>query len=192
MNTTNVKVYQTITTEVDFDNLSSTIVRVLAGGEGSAGPAGPTGPTGASPPQQFGQINKMTSGTITIATQGTYQSTGLTANLASGAINVGLGTAPFSVKNIGTSARWTQVTATYDASVTGPATVLGLQLALNGNPLTDTECRATTSATGAIAKLHTMWLINLQPNDEVQLQVANHSSTTAINFQRGRIVAVGL
>lgn len=65
MNVTNVKVYQTITTELDFDGNNTTIVQVLAGNSGPAGPTGATGPTGAS----FGdvQFNRRTANyTLTI------------------------------------------------------------------------------------------------------------------------------
>jgi hypothetical protein len=71
---------------------------------------------------------------------------------------VGLGTADnFSIKNESTFNRRAQITATYDATVTGGAAAptLGLILALNGTIIPETECRATTSALGAIAKLHT-------------------------------------
>jgi len=176
----------------------TTVVR--AGEIGPAGPAGQDGPTGPTGPAgqdgtgslYYGQINRMTSGTVTVAARGVYQTTGLAATLDPDSVGVGLGSAPFSVVNTAAFPRRVQITATYDASVTGPAAVLGLQLALNGNPVTDTECRATTSAAGAIAKLHTTWLFELQPGEEVQLQVANHSNTTAINFQRGRVVVNGV
>jgi hypothetical protein len=58
--------------------------------------------------------------------------------------------------------------------------------------IAETECRATTSASGAISKLHTAWILDLDDQDEVALYVANHSNTTAINFQRGRIVVSGV
>jgi hypothetical protein len=48
MNVTSVKVYQSITTELDFDENNTTIVQVLGGNPGPVGQAGPTGATGAT------------------------------------------------------------------------------------------------------------------------------------------------
>jgi hypothetical protein len=156
------------------------------------GPTGPTGAAGTGAPV-YGQVSKMTSGTITIATAGTYQSTGLTATLDSDNAGISLGTTDtFAIKNTSGAIRRLELFASYDATVTGGATNLGLILALNGTPISVTECRATTSASGAIAKLQTKWILELNNNDEIALFVANHSSTTSINFQRGRIVATSV
>lgn len=142
----------------------------------------------------YGQTRKMTSGTITVASSGVYQSTGLTATFYSvDAVGVVAGTTDnFAIKNGTSQTRETYIVATYDAHVSGPSAELGLIMALNGTPIADTECRATTSASGALVKLHAAWIFQLAPNDEVALFVANHSSTTSINFERGRIVASGV
>jgi hypothetical protein len=65
-------------------------------------------------------------------------------------------------------------------------------LAINGVFDPDTECRATTGLTGAIAKLNTAWIIDLPDGQEVAMRVANFTNTDAIQFQRGRIVATSV
>jgi hypothetical protein len=156
------------------------------------GKQGPPGLDGTGAPV-FGQVAKMTSDGITIATQGVYQSTGLTAVLDGENAGISLGTSDlFAIKNTSGVTRRLKIAASYDASMAGPAKVLGLALAVNGTVDLDTECRATTGLQGAIAKLATQWIIDLADGDEVALYVANHSSTVDIDFQRGRIVATSV
>jgi hypothetical protein len=162
------------------------------GPPGVQGPAGPPGLDGTGAPI-FGQVAKMTAGTITIATQGVYQSTGLTAVLDGENAGISLGTSDtFAIKNTSGVTRRLKISASYDASMAGATKVLGLALAVNGVVDLDTECRATTGLQGAIAKLATQWIIDLADGDEVALYVANHSSTVDIDFQRGRIVATSV
>jgi hypothetical protein len=70
------------------------VVQVAAGIQGPQGPQGVQGPPGldGTGAPVFGQVNKMDAGTITIATQGTYQSTGLTAVLDGENAGISLGT----------------------------------------------------------------------------------------------------
>jgi len=139
----------------------------------------------------YGQVGSQTQSTITVGTAGTYQSTGLTATLDTSANSgISLGTTnTFAIKNTSGETRIFQIYASYDGTVTGAAKTLGLRLALNGISIASTECRATTSAAGAIAKLITVSLIQLENNDEVALFLTNHTDTASISFQRGRIVA---
>jgi hypothetical protein len=171
------------------------VVQVAAGIQGPQGPQGVQGPPGldGTGAPIFGQVAKMTSGTITIATQGVYQSTGLTAVLDGENAGISLGTSDlFAIKNTSGATRRLKISASYDASMAGAAKVLGLALAINGVVDLDTECRATTGIQGAIAKLATAWIIDLPDGDEVALYVANHSSTVDIDFERGRIVATSV
>jgi hypothetical protein len=171
------------------------VVQVAAGIQGPQGPQGVQGPPGldGTGAPVFGQVAKMTSGTITIATQGVYQSTGLTAVLDGENAGISLGTSDlFAIKNTSGATRRLKISASYDASMAGATKVLGLALAINGVVDLDTECRATTGLQGAIAKLATAWIIDLADGDEVALFVANHSSTVDIDFQRGRIVATSV
>lgn len=154
--------------------------------------AGVAGPPGASAPAPFyGQANFMQGATITVAAAGVYQSTGLTATVDSDVAGVAAGDTAFSLANISAATRKASVFASFDGTSTGAAQTFGLRLAVNGSGLPDTECRATTSAAGAIAKLQTQWLLTLGPGDEVSVEVANFSSTNAINWQRGRLIVNG-
>jgi len=136
-----------------------------------------------------GQVSKMTSGTITIATAGTYQSTGLTATLdATTAVGMTLGTTDlFAVKNTSAATRVLKIYSSMDASSQNNET-LGIRMAKNGTSIAETECRANTGSHN-FAKLVTNWMITMAPNDEVALFVANHSSTNSISLQRARVTA---
>jgi hypothetical protein len=163
-----------------------------AGPDGPAGPPGPQGEPGVGAPI-YGQVAKLTSGTITIANTGVYQSTGLTAILDGEADGIALGTTDtFAVKNVSGATRRLKISASYDASMAGATRQLGLGLAVGGVFDPDTECRATTGQAGAIAKLATAWIIDLADGAEVSMVVANFTNDNSIQFQRGRIVAISV
>jgi len=136
-----------------------------------------------------GQVSKMTSGTITIATAGTYQSTGLTATLdATTAVGMTLGTTDlFAVKNTSAATRVLKIYSSMDASSQNNET-LGIRMAKNGTSIAETESRSYTGSHN-FAELVTNWMVTMAPNDEVALFVANHSSTHPISLQRGRVTA---
>ena len=138
-----------------------------------------------------GQASKMTSGTIAIATAGTYQSTGLTATFDSSTdYQVVLGTTDtFGLKNDSGATKLFQVMASMDASA-GNNQTLGIKLAKNGTPINESECRAFTGSNAQVAKLICFWMVELADGDEVAMYVTNHSDTTSISFQRGRISAI--
>ncbi len=138
-----------------------------------------------------GQASKMTSGTITIASAGIYQSTGLTATFdTSTDYNMVLGTSDtFAVKNDSGATKLFQVQASMDAYA-GNNHTLGIKLAKNGVGINESECRAFSGSTGQIAKLFCFWMVELADGDEVALYVANIGDTTSIAFQRGRISAI--
>lgn len=137
-----------------------------------------------------GQISKMTDGNISIATQGVYQSTGLTATLdtATDYLMV-LGTSDtFGLKNDSGATKLFRFYGSIDATA-GNNNTLGIKLAKNGTAIDATECRAFTGSGGQEAKLVTSWMIELADGDEVSLMIANHSGTTTVGFKRGRLVA---
>lgn len=138
-----------------------------------------------------GQASKMTGGTIAVATAGTYQSTGLTATFdAASDYQVVLGTSDaFGLKNNSGATKLFQVMASMDASA-GNNHTLGISLAKNGTAIPQSECRAFTGSNTQITKLFCFWMVELANGDEVSLFVANHSDTTSISFQRGRISAI--
>ncbi len=138
-----------------------------------------------------GQASKMTSGTIAVATAGTYQSTGLTATFDSASdYQVVLGTTDtVGLKNDSGATKLFMVQASMDASA-GNNNTLGIKLAKNGTPINESECRAFTGSNDQVAKLFCFWMVELADGDEVAMYVTNHSATTSISFQRGRISAI--
>jgi len=137
-----------------------------------------------------GQASRMTSGTIAIATAGTYISTDLTATFDSTTANgMTLGTTDlFALKNTSGATKLLRFYASIDASA-GNNHVLGIKLAKNGTLIDASECRAYSASGNAIAKLATSWMISVAASEEVSVRIANISDTTTIDFQRGRIVA---
>jgi hypothetical protein len=136
----------------------------------------------------YGQIAKITSGTIDVDSTNTYQSTGLTATLVDPSLGVSLGTDDtFAVKNTSGKTRVFQIVASMDCN-TAATNAVGIQLALNGDNIPESNCRAW-AVVGQSAKLVTTFLVEMEDDDEVSLRVANHSGTGDITFFRGRIVA---
>ena len=138
-----------------------------------------------------GQASRTTGGTITIATAGTYQSTGLSATFDSTtAYGISLATTNlFGLRNTSSATRLFMVQASMDASA-GNNHTLGIKLAKNGVAIDQSECRAYSGSNTQIAKLFCFWMIELAANDEVSVFTTNHTDTTSISFQRGRISAV--
>jgi hypothetical protein len=158
---------------------------------GSSATAGSSGLTGADGDgtAYYGQVSKITSGTINIASAGVYQSTGLVGTLDSEAYGVALGTTDtFAVKNTTGSAQLFKIYGSADID-TGNNKTLGIKLALNGTPINNTECNAPTGNGTSFAKLITNWMIELQPNDEVALYVTNKSNSGNVTLLRARLVA---
>ena len=138
-----------------------------------------------------GQASKMTSGTIAVSVAGTYQSTGLTATFDSASdYQMVLGTTDtFGLKNDSGATKLFQVMASMDASA-GNNHTLGISLAKNGAVISQSECRAFTGSNSQITKLFCFWMVELADGDEVAMFVTNHTDTTSISFQRGRISAI--
>lgn len=137
-----------------------------------------------------GQASYTSTGSTPIVTQGTYVTTGLTATLdSSTAYGISLGvTDTFGLKNTSGSTQLVSVCAAIDAHA-GNNQTIGLRLAKNGVGIAESECRTFSSNNDSPLTL--TWLVLLAANDEVSLQVANHSATTAISIKRGRITLTG-
>jgi hypothetical protein len=165
-------------------------VQVIVTAPGPAGPAGAPGAPGTPATMARGQASKMDAGTITIAEVGAYVSTGLTATFdAATAFGMTLGTVDaFGLKNTSGGTKLLRFFGSIDAAPGNNETV-GIKLALNGVAIAETECRAFKAAGASVAKLLSSWMIELDDGDEVSLLIANHTSTTTIDFQRGRIIA---
>ena len=140
-----------------------------------------------------GQVSKMDAGTIVIATQSVYVSTGLTGTFDTAtATGMTLGTVDaFAVKNTSGTTRLMQIYGSIDAkTVSGNNKILGVKLAKNGSAIDQTECRAFTGSGGQEAKLVTNWIISMAAGDEVALFIANQSDDLDITLGRARLVAV--
>lgn len=163
-----------------------TIEIQVRGPQGIQGLPGPAGPAGSA---YYGQASRMTAGTITVASQGAYQATGLAATFdSSAASGVALGTVnTFALRNTSGVAKVFRVYGSMDAKGSNNE-ILGIKLAKNGTPIDATECRAFGGNSQQEAKLVTSWMVSLSPNDEISLFVANHSSSHEIAFGRGRIL----
>jgi hypothetical protein len=137
-----------------------------------------------------GQASYTNTGTVSIVTQGTYVSTGLTATFDSTtAYGISLGTTDlFALKNTTGSTQLVKVSAGIDAHA-GNNQIIGMRLAKNGVGIPETECRSFSSSNDV--PLITNWLITMAANDEISIQVANHGGTTALTLKRGRIVLTG-
>lgn len=136
----------------------------------------------------YGQVAKITSGTIEIAEAEAYQSTGLEATLVAPTSGVAVGTTDtFAVKNTSGKARVFRIQASTDVS-TAATNAVGIRLALNGVSIPSSECRGWAIVDRTV-KLNTTFLVTMQPNDEVALFITNVSGTGDITFLRGRIVA---
>ena len=160
--------------------------------QGVQGPIGLTGPAGADGDgtAYYGQVSRMTSGTINVATAGVYQSTGLTGTLDSEAYGISLGTTDtMAVKNTSGETVLYKIYASADVE-SGNNHVLGIKLALNGVEIDETECRSPTgTGSGNFAKLVTNWMIELAPDDEVALFFTDFTTNGNKTLQRCRIVA---
>lgn len=138
---------------------------------------------------QYGQVSITTPATVTIATSGVYQPTGATAVQDQRCYGMARGTTSlFSLRNTSAEPYLFTFYASVDAA-DGNNSELGLILAVNGQLIPETECRAYTGASHTYAKLVTQWMIGIRPQDEVAVYLANHSNTTNITILRGKLVA---
>jgi hypothetical protein len=130
---------------------------------------------------------KPDTGNIVITTAGTYVDIPFTGTLAGVSVGTGSVTGKLGLENITRKKYLVRVQATFDAAATGAGAQMGLRLMLNGEAIDGAECRASTTAAGVIAKLHSFALLYVEPEDEVTMQAANHTNTNDITFERGRI-----
>ena len=130
---------------------------------------------------------KADSGTIVINTTGTYVDIPFTGDLSDVSVRTESVSGKLGLKNVSKKKYLVRVQATFDAAATGSGAQMGLRLLLNGQPMAGAECRASTTAAGVIAKLHSFALLYVEPGDEITMQAANHTNTNNITFERGRI-----
>jgi hypothetical protein len=183
--------------QIDILDSPDLTVDIFSGEKGDKGDQGDQGIQGIQGPKgedgdgtaYYAQASRMTSGTISIATAGTYQSTGLTATLDTEAYGIGLGTSDtFALKNTTSENLFVKIYGSADINA-GNTKILGIKLAINGNLINESECNAPTGTASSFAKLITSWMIELEPNDEVALYVTNFTNTGDITLLRGRLIA---
>lgn len=137
----------------------------------------------------YGQISYQNGQAVTITTVGQYEPLPFTGTLDTAVSEgIGLGDGPnLAIKNTSGRAVRVPVYASYDGKA-GNNVVLGLKLALNGVTVDETECRAASGSQKEEAKLVTRWILQLEPDDEVSVRVANFTNTANITISRLRLV----
>ena len=123
---------------------------------------------------------------VTITTAGTYVDlpfTGTLNDLSVGAASVD---SKLGLKNVSQKPYIVQVKGTADVEAKGSSKEIGLRLVKNGVSINGGECRATVS-NNTIGKLHSFAIVEVEPGDEVTMQIANFTNTSNPDFERGRI-----
>jgi hypothetical protein len=168
-----------------------------AAASGIVGPPGAPGAPGApgvDAPQFRGLAYRTSSGMISFTgvTVGDFISSGLTGTLDA-AVSVGTdaaGTNKFGLKRTASGKLWCHVIGTADTAAAANKRV-GIQLALNGVPIPESECNVTITATG-IGKLHSMYLFELDEDDEVTMWFANKTNQQTVTIERARMTLIGV
>jgi hypothetical protein len=138
-----------------------------------------------------GQMGRISSGVVNIATSGTYQATGLIGTLDT-VISDGIAlstTDQLGLRNVSGKTVDFKIFASADIEA-GNNKVLGIILAKNGTIIPETECRAPTGVGTSFAKLFTNWIISMADGDQVTIYVTNHSTSGNITIDRCRMLAI--
>jgi hypothetical protein len=96
----------------------------------------------------------------------------------------------FGIRRTDPGPQMAYVIATADVTAGSPK-LLAIKLALNGVPINATECNASVT-NQVVAKLHSMWLLELNEDDVVSVWFANYTSSAAITVARARMVVFGV
>jgi hypothetical protein len=135
---------------------------------------------------------RIVTGTVTGLAQGVYKDPGLAGTLDP-TTSVGAGPAqiaPMGIRNDSEDTRTCLAIATADVKGTANKQ-MGVKIALNGVPIDATECRGYSTPTTSI-KLHSAYILTLEPGDEISYHLANFTNTDNIEMERGRIVVFGI
>jgi hypothetical protein len=166
----------------------------LVAAKGDTGSQGPPGAPGADGDgtAYYGQMYNQSAQTVSISTAGTYVEMNITGTFDT-ANSYGLiapSTASFGIKNDSGATQLLHFIATADVGTSNNA-VVGLRLALNGVPLSETTCQAPTGAGGNnFAKAMTQWMIELDDGDEVSMWLTNVTAANTLTVNRAKIVAI--
>jgi hypothetical protein len=92
----------------------------------------------------------------------------------------------------GSIAKFFNVIATTDINhTTGSSIEVSIKLAKNGTPIDATQCNATIPNNG-VGKLHTMWILELEEDDYVEIYLAASTGTPTVIPRRMRMQATPL
>jgi len=145
----------------------------------------------ATPEPMRGLLTRQTSGTVTIASAGTYVPINLSSTLdtdvsfnleASGSPNV------TGLKNTTDQTRVMVFIATYDGKC-GNNNAMGLKLALNNVEIDESECTSFAGGGGQFGKTMTQYMLKMEPDDEVTMWAANIDDTTNLEIARLKLLA---
>lgn len=137
----------------------------------------------------YGQTGRQTSGTVAVSTSETFYPINLAGtfdNNNSYGLIAGTSEQLALKNNTGESQLLVVIGSADVRSSNGQ--VIGLRLAINGQPIVASECRATTGTTN-YGKLLSQWMVDLDDGDEVSMHLANYSATTNITVDRAKLVA---
>jgi len=157
----------------------------------TVGVQGPAGPGGVP---FRGVAFRTSSGEVDFAgvTIGEFIESGLTGTLdaAASVDAVAAGAGKFGLKRTRVGTQFCQVIATADTAGASTKRV-SIQLAVNGVLVPESQCDITITPT-TIGKLHTMYLFELDEDDEVTVFIANKTNQQAVNIERARITLFGV
>ena len=128
---------------------------------------------------------------VTINTTGVYVDLPVTGTLNDLSVGAASAVGKLGLKNVSQKPYIVEVTGTADLEAKGSSKEMGLRLVKNGTALNGGECRATVS-NNTIGKLHSFAIVEVEPGDEVTMQIANFTNTSNPDFERGRIKWVRL
>jgi hypothetical protein len=157
----------------------------------TVGVQGPAGPGGVP---FRGVAFRTSSGEVDFAgvTVGDFIESGLTGTLdaAASVDAVAAGSGKFGLKRTRVGTQFCHVIATADVAGTSNKRI-AIQLAVNGVPVAESECNITITPT-TIGKLHSMYLFELDEDDEVTVFFANKTNQQAVTIERARMTLVGV
>ena len=128
---------------------------------------------------------------VTITTAGTYVDLPFTGTLNDLSVGAASAVGKLGLKNVSQKPYIVDVTGTADVEAKGSSKEIGLRLVKNGLSINGGERRATV-ANNSIGKLHSFAIVEVEPGDEVTMQIANFTNTSNPDFERGRIKWVRL
>jgi hypothetical protein len=139
-----------------------------------------------------GTSYRVATGAVTGLTQNVYKDPELEGTLdPDTAVGTGPATlVPMGIKNISEETRTCLVIATSDVRGTANKQ-MGIKIAKNGVVIDSTECRGYSTPTTSV-KLHSAYILTMEPGDEVSYQLANFTNTDNIEMERGRIVVFAI